>query len=133
MPIPKRAPLSGDKLTDWIFWQFILLLKNKKLRIKKKKSVIKFIGRRKKSVRGISNTTAGPDSRGIEIIISSAKSVHANKNQELETLIHELAHILFPKTREKFIRQIEDVLVAKFTRNQKSLLKSFLLRHERKI
>ena len=132
MAISANRPSSGDRLVDWIFRQFLLLLNNRKLKIRRKRSVVKFRGKRRWAVRGISDMTAGPDNRGIEITISSAKSVHVNRHQEVETLIHELAHILFPKVRERFIRVLEDILVAKFIKEQRRLLGSFLPRRPTK-
>lgn len=125
----RQVPLSGDKLTDWIFKQFIVFLQRETLRIKRKKRVV-FSNTHRKALRGLMDPEAGPSQHHIEITLSSAKRMHCNRNEEVETLIHELCHILFWKTRERFIFQMECILIKKLTAEQKSFLKAFIPRHE---
>ncbi|MBI2670345.1 MAG: hypothetical protein HYX20_04360 [Candidatus Yanofskybacteria bacterium] len=68
--------------------------------------------------------------RGTYIFINSAKCRHHNRNEETETLIHELCHNIFSDSRHRFINQLERVLIENFTTDQKNLLKSFIPRHE---
>jgi len=125
----RAVPLSGDKLTDWIFKQFIIFLRRETLRIKRKKRVV-FSKTDRKALRGLMDPEVGPSQHHIEITLSSAKNMHCNRNEELETLIHELCHIIFWKTSERFIFQMECILIKKFTSEQKIFLKSFIPRHE---
>lgn len=123
----KNVPLSGDKLTDWIFKQFILLLRKETLHIKRKKRLLNPNDKHRHAIRGLMD----PDAQfNIEITINCAKSIHENRDKEVETLIHELGHIVFWKTGEQFIVQLEKILITKFTKEQRNFLKSFLPRHE---
>lgn len=123
----RNVPLSGDKLVDWIFKQFIFFLRRETLYIKRKKRLLNPNDKHHRAISGLMDPEFEPN---IEITINSAKSVHVNRNEEVETLIHELSHVLFWKTRERFIWQIEEILIKKFTKEQKDFLKSFIPRHE---
>jgi hypothetical protein len=120
----RDTPTSGDKLVDWVFKQFIFFLRRETLHIKRKK---RLLNDHRRAIRGLMDPESQPK---IEITINCAKSVHENRNEEVGTLIHELAHIVFWKTREEFIGQIERILIEKFTQEQKDLLKSFIPKHE---
>ncbi len=122
-------PLSGDRLTDWIFKQFVFFLRRETLQIRRKKRLVDPDDPHRKAVRGLMDP-AGHTGRYINILINSAKSTHANRDEEVETLIHELSHVVFWKTQEHFICQAENILVKRFTRAQRVYLKSFLPRHE---
>ncbi len=123
----RQVPLSGDKLIDWVFKQFIFFLRRETLHIKRKKRLLNPNDKHRQAIRGLMNPAFEPN---IEITINSAKSVHGNRNEEVETLIHELGHIVFWKTQERFIYQIEEILIKKLTPEQKNFLKSFIPRHE---
>lgn len=126
----REVPLSGDNLVDWIFKQFVFFLRRETLYIKRKKRLLNPNDKHHRAIRGLMDPEFEPT---IEITINSAKSVHVNRNEEVETLIHELSHVLFWKTQERFIWQIEEILIKKFTKEQKDFLKSFIPRHEVKI
>lgn len=126
----RDVPLSGDGLTDWIFKQFIFFLRKETLKIKRKKRLVSFNDPHRQVLRGLMNPGVGPGEHNIEITINPAKQIHCNRDEEVKTLIHELSHILFWKTREKFILQIEKILVKKLTAEQKNFLKTFLPYHE---
>ncbi|MBI2063628.1 MAG: hypothetical protein HYT65_01390 [Candidatus Yanofskybacteria bacterium] len=123
----RDVPLSGDKLTDWVFKQFIFFIRRETLYIKRKKRLLNPNDKHHCAIRGLMDPEFEPK---IEITINSAKSVHANRNEEVETLIHELCHILFWKTQERSIWQTERILIKKFTKEQKDFLKSFIPHHE---
>lgn len=120
----REVPLSGDELTDWIFKQFIFFLRRETLHIKRKK---RLLDERRRVMKGLMESKSVPK---LEITINCAKRHHENRDEEVGTLIHELAHIVFWKTQEGFIRQIERILMDSFTQDQKNLLKSFIPRHE---
>ena len=128
----RAVPLSGDKLTDWIFKQFIFFLQKETLSIKRKKRLMDPYKSNvhRKALRGLMDPEVGPSQHHIEITLNCAKSIHCNRDEEVETLIHELCHILFWKTRESFILQMEKILVLRLTIEQKNFLKLFLPRHE---
>lgn len=128
----RDVPLSGDRLTDWIFKQFIFFLRKETLAIKRKKRLLDPDNHHRRVIRGLMQPEVGPGGHGIEITINVSKSIHCNRDEEVETLVHELSHIVFWKTRERFIGQAENILVEKFTREQKDFLKSFLPRRESK-
>ena len=123
----RDVPLSGDKLTDWVFKQFVFFLRRTTLNIKRKKRLLNPNDKHHRAIRGLMDPDQGPN---IEITINCAKSMHPNRDAEVGTLIHELSHIVFWKTGEKFITQIEQILIAGFTREQKNFLKSFIPHHE---
>jgi len=125
----KDVPRSGDKLVDWIFKQFIFFLRRETLRIKRKKRLIDLdVGCHRRALRGL--MTEAEIGKGIDITINSAKSQHEDRDAEADTLIHELCHVVFWKTRERFIGQLERILKERLTKEQKNYLKSFLPRHE---
>ncbi len=127
----RDVPRSGDALVDWILKQFVFFLRKETVRLKRKKRLIdKDIDPHRRALMGLISFDAGPSGEGIEITINSAKSMHCNRDEEVETLIHELCHIVFWKTWEHFIDQIERILIKRLTVEQKTYLKSFLPRHE---
>ncbi len=120
----RDVPLSGDELTDWVFKQFVFFLRRETLHIKRKK---RLLDEHRRVIRGLMDPESDPK---IVITINCAPSQHENRDEEVETLIHELAHIVFWKTQEGFIRRIQRILIDNFTQEQKNLLKSFIPRHE---
>ncbi|MBI2058021.1 MAG: hypothetical protein HYT63_03535 [Candidatus Yanofskybacteria bacterium] len=128
----REVPLSGDKLVDWIFKQFVFFLRKETLAVKRKKRLLDPDNLHRRVIRGLMQPQVGPGGHGIEITINSSRSIHCNRDKEAETLIHELSHVVFWKTWERFIGQAENILVEKFTQEQKDFLKSFLPRSESK-
>jgi hypothetical protein len=124
-----RIPRSGDALVDWIFKQFVFFLRKETIRIKRKRYVFDSDDPHRKALRGIIEPRDDPGHK-LDIMISAAKNTHCNRDEEVETLIHELAHVVCWKIRERFIRQVEDILTDRFTVEQKNYLKSFIPRHE---
>lgn len=122
-----QVPLSGDKLVDWVFKQFIFFIRRETLSIKRKKRLLNPDDKHRRAICGLMDPQSEPK---IIITINSARRVHPSKDAEVETLIHELSHIVFWKTPERFIGQVEKILVNKFTKEQKTFLKSFLPNHE---
>jgi len=126
----KNVPLSGDRLVDWIFKQFIILLRKETLHIRRRKRVIDK-DLRAFAIKGKTEFHSSP--HHIDIQINSSRCQHASRNEELDSLIHELSHILFRKFTKKdepAIEQMEDILIARFTQEQRRFLKSFLPGHE---
>lgn len=123
----REVPLSGDKLVDWIFKQFIFFLRRETLHIKRMKGLLNPNDPHHREIRGLMDPKFEPK---IEITINPAKSMHSSRDEEVETLIHELSHVVFWKTRERNIEQMEKILLARFTSEQRNLLKSFLPTHE---
>ncbi len=120
----RDVPLSGDELTDWVFKQFIFFLRKETLHIKRKK---RLLDEHRRALRGLMESEPAPE---LKITINCAKRQHENRDEEVGTLIHELAHIVFWKTRDRFIWQVEKILTENFTQEQKNFLKSFIPRHE---
>jgi hypothetical protein len=121
-----QVPRSGDKLVDWVFKQFVFFLRKETVRIKRKRYVFLPSDPHREALYGLMHPK---DGNQVDILISAAKSRHCNRDEEVETLIHELSHVVFCVTHP-FIYQIEQILVAKFTAEQKNYLKSFIPRHE---
>lgn len=124
-----RLPRSGDKLVDWIFKQFVFFLRRETLRIKRKRYVYDKEDPHRKALYGLMQAPGAPDPR-IDILINAAKSRHSNRDEEVDTLIHELCHVVFWKTGERFVRQLDRILKKRLTQEQKNHLKSFIPRHE---
>lgn len=111
-------------LVNWIFARFIEILKDPKTIIRKKKRLIDPDDPRKRSVLSGLVTDQG------DIYLNSAKSRHKNTDELLETLIHELSHILFSDTKERYIKTITKILSIKFSDKQRGILKSYIPKHE---
>lgn len=124
----RDVPLSGDSLTDWIFKQFIFYLRKETIHIKRKRKLLDPNNKHKKTIRGLMEPKSVSSEGNIEITINS--SLHCDRNEEVETLIHELGHVVFWTTPEWSIKSLEGILIKKFTPEQKSFLKSFIPRHE---
>jgi len=128
----REVPLSGDDWVDWTFKQFVFFLRKETLAIKRKKKLLDPDNPHRRVIRGLMQPQVGPGGHGIEITINSSKSIHCNRDKEAETLIHEVSHVVFYKTWERFIGQAESILIRRFTQEQKDFLKSFLPRSESK-
>ncbi len=72
------------------------------------------------------------DPRGswVQVLINPAHTTHRDRNEEVETLIHELSHILLPTTRERDILTIERLMARRITRDQRAILRAFIPRHQ---
>ena len=80
--------------------------------------------------RGLMDPDIHPSRNWVQILINPAKNTHRCRDEEVETLIHELAHVIMPKTTERGILRIEAILSRKFSVSQRRYLKSFIPRHE---
>jgi hypothetical protein len=72
---------------------------------------------------------AGPSGRTIHIFINPAKDANRDRDEEVETLIHELAHVVMERALERDILRLERTLAKEFTVHQRRFLKAFLPRH----
>lgn len=126
----EKLPRSGDSLSDWLFVQFITFLRKETVRISRKKRLINPDDPHRRVIRGLMDPEIHPSGNWIQILINSAKSTHRCRDDEVETLIHELSHVIMPKTTERHILRIESILANKFTPSQRRYLKSFIPRHE---
>ena len=124
------VPLSGDKLLDWVVKQFTFFLKKEKIKIKRKRRLTdKDIDPHRRALQGMM-VQLDEGGHNIEVLVNPSKRMHCDRDEETETLIHELCHIVFWKTPERFIGQLESILVKRLTGEQKNFLNSFLPRHE---
>jgi len=123
-------PKSGDHLVDLLFQQFVVFLRKETVRVARKKRLVNPDDPRRKVIRGLMDPDIHPSGNWIQILINPARNTHRNRNEEVETLIHELSHAVLPKASERHILRMESVLSKKFTVPQRRYLKSFLPRHE---
>jgi hypothetical protein len=123
-------PQSGDALTDWFFRQFIAILKTEEVRIGRKKRLVNPDDPHRKVIRGLMDPDLDPEGALVHIFINPSRTTHRNRDEEVETLVHELAHVILPKTPERSIFGIERILARRLTRAQRTFLKAFLPRHE---
>lgn len=121
---------SGDPLVDWIFRQFVAILRTERVRIVRKKRLVNPDDPHRRVIRGLMDPDADTTGLQVHILINSAKNTHRNRDAEVETLIHELAHIIFPKASERHVLSIENILSKRLPREQLDCLKAFLPRHE---
>jgi len=126
----EKLPRSGDSLADWIFGQFITFIRKETVRISRKKRLINPDDPHRRVIRGLMDPDIHPSGNWVQILINSAKNTHRCRDEEVETLIHELSHVIMPKTTERHILRIESILAHKFTLSQRRYLKSFIPRHE---
>lgn len=71
-----------------------------------------------------------PSGSWVQILINPAKNTHKCRDEEVETLIHELSHVLMPRSGERAILVMESLLSKRFTAAQRRMLKSFIPKHE---
>lgn len=121
---------SGDPLTDWFFRQFIAVLKDEKVHISRKRRLVNPDDPHRRVIRGLMDPDIHPSGNWVQILINPSKNTHRDRNEEVETLVHELAHVILPKTGERGILTVETALSKGFTPSQRRFLKSFLPRHE---
>ena len=123
-------PKSGDALVDWLFRQFIMVLRDERVRISRKKRLINPDDPHRRVIRGLMDPDIHPSGNWVQILINPAKNTHRDRDEEVETLIHELAHIVMPRTGEQSICAVETILTHQFSPSQLRILKSFIPRHE---
>jgi hypothetical protein len=121
---------SGDRLVDWFYRHFIEVLRDEKVRIARKKRLRNPDDPHRRTIRGLMDPDIHPSGDWVQILINPARNTHRDRDEEVETLIHELAHIILPKTTERGILGIERIVSAGLTREQRRVLKGFLPRHE---
>jgi hypothetical protein len=121
---------SGDALVDWLFRQFVIILRSERVRISRKKRLINPDDPHRTVIRGLMDPDIHPSGNWVQILINPAKNTHRCRDEEVETLIHELAHVLMPRTGERSILAVENMLARRFTTSQRRYLKSFIPKHE---
>lgn len=125
-----ELPRSGDALTDWIFRQFVIALRSERVRIVRKKRLINPDDPYREVIRGLMDPDIHPSGNWVQILINPAKNTHRCRDEEVETLIHELSHVILPRTGERAVLAVEKILARRLSAAQKRYLKSFLPRHE---
>lgn len=110
-------------LADWIFARFIEILNDQEIIVRKKKRLFDPDDLKKIALAGFLTERN-------EIYLNSSKNQHKNIEELLQTLIHELSHVLLPETKEKYIKRLEKILWLKFSDKQKGILKSYIPKHE---
>ncbi len=129
----RRADLalpSGDALADWFFRQFVRVLTSERVRIVRKKRLVNPDDAHRRVIRGLMDPDVDPNGERVQILINAARTTHRDRDEEMETLVHELAHVILPKTAERSILSIENILSRTLSREQRGCLKAFLPRHE---
>jgi hypothetical protein len=125
-----NLPKSGDSLVDLMFRQFVAVLRKETVRVVRKKRLVNPDDPHRRVIRGLMDPDIHPSGTWVQILINPAKNTHRCRDEEVETLIHELAHVVMPKMSEREVLRVESVLSSKFTTGQRRYLKSFLPRHE---
>jgi len=123
-------PRSGDELTDWFFRQFLAVLRTERVRVVRKKRLVNPDDPHRRVIRGLMDPDVDPSGRWVQILINPSRTTHRDRDEEMETLVHELAHIILPKSAERSILTIETILARTLTRAQRDCLKAFLPRHQ---
>jgi hypothetical protein len=125
-----NMPKSGDLLVDLMFTQFMIFLRKETVRIARKRRLVNPDDPHRRVIRGLMDPDIHPSGDWVQILINPAKNTHRCRDEEVETLIHELSHVMMPKTAERHIYRMECILSKKFTAAQRRHLKTFLPRHE---
>ena len=125
-----ELPKSGDVLVDWLFRQCVIILKSERVRVVRKKRLINPDDPHRRVIRGLMDPDIHPSGNWVQILINSAKNTHKCRDEEVETLIHELAHVLMPRTGERAILSLESILTRRFSAAQRRYLKLFIPKHE---
>ena len=124
-----RLPRSGDRLTDWFFRQFVHFLRKETVCIKRKRRLVNPDDPHREAIRGLMDPEVHPSGRYVHILINPARDANRTRDDEADTLIHELSHVVLGKTTERHVLQLESILSARFTLLQRRIIKSFLPRH----
>lgn len=124
----KGPPLSGDYLVDWHFRLILDVIYRQIISIKKKRVLtnpdVKNPQKRRETLYGLY------DYETKEIFISASKCKHPTKMSMVRALIHEIYHKITPEIFHNRIYRIENILMTRFTDEQKRYLKKFIPRHE---
>lgn len=121
---------SGDSFVDWVFCQFVSILRSERVLIARKKRLVNPDDPHRRVIRGLMDPDIHPSGNWVQILINPAKNTHRCRDEEVGTLIHELAHILMPRTSERSILAVEGMLVSRLSVAQRRHLKAFIPRHE---
>lgn len=127
---PAALPRCGDALVDWLFRQFVVILRSERVRISRKKRLVNPDDPHRRVIRGLMDPDVHPSGSWVQILINPAKNTHKCRDEEVETLIHELSHVLMPRSGERAILVMESLLSKRFTAAQRRMLKSFIPKHE---
>ena len=125
-----RTLRSGDALVDWFFRHFVRILRDEQVRIARKRRLVNPDDPHRRVIRGLMDPDINPSGDWVQILINPARNTHRNRDEEVETLIHELAHVILPKTSERGILGIERLVSRGLTHDQRRVLKAFLPAHE---
>lgn len=112
-----------------MFRQFVAMLRDENLVIFRMRRLHDPADRSRRAIRGIMDPFVHPSGRYVHILINPAKDANQDWEEEVETLIHELAHMVMERASERSIVRIEKILAKHFTLAQKRFLKTFLPRH----
>lgn len=123
-------PKSGDSLVDWVFRQFVVVLQSERVKVTRKKRLVNPDDPHRKVIRGLMDPDIHPSGNWVQILINPAKNTHKSRNDEVETLIHELAHVILPRSGERAILAMENLLARRFSVAQRRYLKSYIPKHE---
>ena len=123
-------PKSGDALVDWLFRQCVIVLRSERVRVTRKRRLVNPDDPHRRVIRGLMDPDIHPSGNWVQILINPAKNSHKSRNEEVETLIHELSHVIMPRAGERAILGIEGILSRRFTAVQRRYLKSFIPKHE---
>jgi hypothetical protein len=122
-------PKSGDTLVDWLFRQFVIVLQSERVRVTRKKRLVNPDDLHRKVIRGLMDPDIHPSGNWVQILINPSKNTHKSRDEEVETLIHELAHVILPRSGERSILAMEGMLARRFSIAQRRYLKSFIPKH----
>ncbi|MEK9208762.1 MAG: hypothetical protein AAB910_01655 [Patescibacteria group bacterium] len=123
-------PKSGDTLVDWMFRQCVMVLQSERVKVTRKRRLVNPDDPHRKVIRGLMDPDIHPSGNWVQILINPAKNTHKNRNDEVETLIHELAHVILPRSGERAILAMENLLARRFSPAQRRYLKSYIPKHE---
>ncbi len=119
---PGKRITSGDKVVDWIFSRVIYALNHKIEAILLKKDL-------QEKHRGKTSNFYGYLD-GDVISLNASKIFHLNREAIAKTLLHEAMHSAFCCIYERDIRRLEDLVWEKLSKDQRSLLKSYIPKHK---
>lgn len=123
-------PKSGDSLADWMFGQFVGVLRSERVRIARKKRLVNPDDPHRQVIRGLMDPDIHPSGNWVQILINPAKNTHRCRDEEVGTLIHELTHILLPRAGERSVLSLERMLTQRLSAAQRRHLKAFIPKHE---
>jgi hypothetical protein len=121
---------SGDMVADWMFKQFVAVLRNERVRISRKRRLVNPDDPRREVIRGLMDPDIHPSGRWVQILINPARTTHPRRDDEVGTLIHELTHVCMPRASERAVCSAERILMQKLSPAQRRHLKAFIPKHE---